>query len=339
MAELIESTRDSLERVQEYDTDQIPRPELGAHLVFDKAVEPAKNIIFIFRQISINHIDALGQPELQIIKTQADGFYNILATIEAFDPEKPENNAARRDQIVDQLIAQKDKIFSQLHPIISYLTARMTDFSQLEHDARAAVQAAKDEAAAVAIRLAEHEDNAKQILETVQKVAAEQGVSQQAIYYKEEAELHESEANKWRNWTFGTALLLGAFAVASLFIHKIPFLIPNNYYETIQLAISKFLIFAVISYMLLLCARNFLSHKHNAIVNKHRQNALVTFTALVDAASEKGNQDIVLTHAAECIFSPQDTGYGKHATATSGSASVQTIIPTLGHGLRDQSGA
>jgi hypothetical protein len=63
--------------------------------------------------------------------------------------------------------------------------------------------------------------------------------------------------------------------------------------------------------MLILFARNFLSHEHNAIVNKHRQNALMTFTALVDAAKEDDHSDIVLLHAAQCIFSPQETGYAK----------------------------
>jgi hypothetical protein len=63
--------------------------------------------------------------------------------------------------------------------------------------------------------------------------------------------------------------------------------------------------------MLLLSARNFLSHKHNEIVNRHRQNALLTFKALVDAAGQKEAQDVVLSYAAACIFAPQETGYTK----------------------------
>jgi hypothetical protein len=52
-------------------------------------------------------------------------------------------------------------------------------------------------------------------------------------------------------------------------------------------------------------------HRHNAVVNKHRQNALLTYRALVEAGSEGGTRDIVLTHAASCIFAPQDTGFTK----------------------------
>jgi hypothetical protein len=113
--------------------------------------------------------------------------------------------------------------------------------------------------------------------------------------------------------------------VVALFIHKIPYFIPQNTYEAVQLSISKSLIFAVIAYLLILCGRNFLSHKHNAIVNKHRQNALLTFKALVDAAGSEQNRDIVLTHAASCIFSPQETGYTKGSQQTNVTGLVETI--------------
>ena len=116
------------------------------------------------------------------------------------------------------------------------------------------------------------------------------------------------------------------YSVASLFIHKFPGLDPSDTYQSIQLVTSKVLIFGVIAYMLSLSARNFLSHKHNAILNKHRQNALLTFKALTDAAKEEENRDIVLTHASSCIFAPQDTGYIK----TSGVQSSSTNTPLVG---------
>ena len=50
--------------------------------------------------------------------------------------------------------------------------------------------------------------------------------------------------------------------------------------DAIQLAVAKVFVFAAVSYAVYLCARNFLAHKHNAIVNRHRQNALLTYTTL-----------------------------------------------------------
>ena len=82
--------------------------------------------------------------------------------------------------------------------------------------------------------------------------------------------------------------------------------------------------------MLFLSAKNFLTHKHNAIVNKHRQNALVTFQALVDAAKDESCKDIILTHASSCIFSPQETGYSKGGSNPSGSnRSIVELLPNI----------
>jgi hypothetical protein len=138
---------------------------------------------------------------------------------------------------------------------------------------------------------------------------------------------HKRESDKWRKYTIRTAIALGLYAVVTMFLHKIPGLMPDSTYDSIQLAVSKVLIFAVLGYMVLLCARNFLSHKHNEIVNKHRQNALLTFKALVDAGGKAENRDVVLTYAAACIFSPQDTGYSR--SAESGKGETLNIVQAL----------
>ncbi len=106
-----------------------------------------------------------------------------------------------------------------------------------------------------------------------------------------------------------SASILGVYAVITIFLHKIPWIRPENAYETVQLAISKVLIFGVLSYMLYLATKNYLAHKHNAVINKHRQNALMTYKALVDAAKDATNKEVILMHASACIFSPQLTGY------------------------------
>jgi hypothetical protein len=158
-------------------------------------------------------------------------------------------------------------------------------------------------------------------------MAAEVGVTVQAQYFKDEADKHEAAANTWEGRVLKAAIVVAAFAVLTLFLHKISWIAPTNSIESAQLISSKLLIFAVLSYMLLLGARNYLSHKHNAVVNRHRQNALLTYKALADAAQAKGAEDIVLAHAASCIFAPQETGYSKGgAESGGGSKSVLELL-------------
>ncbi|MFC7538704.1 hypothetical protein ACFQU2_03565 [Siccirubricoccus deserti] len=262
------------------------------------------------------------------IKSSADSLYSILDEIIKFDARQGDA-FSRRTNLIATLQTQYVQHFTTLHSMISYGASRLRDYSALERDARAAMQAASDRADAIAAELEGHQAEAQRILEDVRKTAAEQGVSQQAIYFKDESQEHDAEAHRWRRYTVSVAVALGVYALLSIGLHKVPWLAPTNTYEAVQLGLSKVLIFAVMGYMLFLSARNFLSHKHNAIVNRHRQNALLTFKALVDAAGQEEKRDIVLTYAAACIFAPQETGYTKGGAQTDLPTNIFQAVPKL----------
>jgi hypothetical protein len=61
------------------------------------------------------------------------------------------------------------------------------------------------------------------------------------------------------------------------------------------------------------------------VVNRHRQNALATYVALVKAAGQEANRDVVLAKAADCIFSAQPTGFGKEHSTDTGSVSLVNL--------------
>lgn len=326
----LQEARDSITRIQNFDTAALPRrDELGSALSFDAAVAPAKKVITLFQQISIDHLGDLPESDLKRLRENADSFFSYLNDILNFSAEVENNTSVRLDYIrkVENFYP---RAFAELHPLISYLSSRLRDFAELERQARAAVQTATDRANQLNSELEAGRDAANRILEEVRQVAAEQGVSQQASYFKLESEMHERESNKWRNYTAATSAGLVIFAFLSISVYKLPFFSPETTYQAVQLTLAKVLIFGTITYMLVLCARNFLSHKHNSIVNKHRQNALLTFNALVEAARGEDRRDVVLTYAASCIFSPQETGYTKSGGGLEvGPSKLIEILPKL----------
>lgn len=325
----IDEARKSLVRVQKFDTGLLPQTEkLGADLSFRDAVAPAQRIIDLFAQYPAQYIADLPDGMVDQLKSSADAFYNVLSDITKFDARQ-NDPYGRRTNLIESLRTQYPTHFTTLHPLISYGSSRLRDYSALEREARSAMQVAQDRADAISAELEEQRAEAQRILEDVRKTAAEQGVSQQAIYFKDESTEHDAEARRWRATTMWLAVALGGYATLSIFLHKLPFLAPQNTYEAVQLGLSKVLIFAVMAYMLFLAARNFLSHKHNAIVNRHRQNALLTFKALVDAAGQEEKRDIVLTYAAACIFAPQDTGYTKGGAQPDLPANIFQGVPKL----------
>src|SRR5438045_5114225 len=109
--------------------------------------------------------------------------------------------------------------------------------------------------------------------------------------------------------TYITAGVLVAFALATWVLGF--WIAPTNNYQAVQFCVSKLLIFSTIAFILYLCARTLMAHRHNEVVNRHRQNALLTFNALADATSSPQTREVVLTHASACIYAPQESGFSK----------------------------
>lgn len=326
-------SEESLTRMQKFDVSSLPRErELGSEINFLAAVEPATRLVDLYKRLSVTALDDMSQQALQQVRDRANTDFSLLKQAIDFKLASQQTPQATRDSIIAQITAAYDSSFQTLHPYISYSLHRSADFQSLDAKARATMQAISDRAEKVESRLHQHETEAQRVLNEIRSVAAEEGVTQQSAHFRAEAESHYTEAETWRKRTVKFAISLGAYAALSVFFHKIPFLTPTSNYETIQLAISKILIFSVLAYMMFLSARNFLNHKHNAIVNRHRQNALMTHRALIEAAGDHGIREAIMVQAASCIFSPQNTGY-TGGTASGDSPSSKSVVELLSKGI------
>ena len=174
---------------------------------FRDAVEPANKTINLLRPYPIEFISELPNSQLQQLTTSADSFYQLLTRIQEFDATQTDSYNART-QLIENIKGQYQTYFDQLHQLISYGSSRQRDFGAMEREARASMQRAKDDADALMKTLSAQQEDAKRILDEVRKVAAEQGVSQQASYFAEESKNHETQANQWRSGLFGLRLVL-----------------------------------------------------------------------------------------------------------------------------------
>lgn len=319
-----ETCREALERIQAFDPSTLGRvDDLGRQMNFADAVKPAEAIIAVYKRIPMSALPDFTDGQLNTILAQANADYNSFKQILDFNAAS--NDAVgTRTNLLNSIKVRRDQLFDVLWQYVAYGVARITDTSLLETQARATIQGIQDQAAKLTDQLSKAKSDAENALTAIRAVASEQGVSQQAIYFKDEAQSQETLADTWLTYTYRFAAALAVFAILSLFLHKIEWIRPANNAEMFQLITSKVLIFTVLGYMLIMAARNYTTHKHNAVVNRHRQNALLTYRALVTAAEDTGTQDIVLAHAASCIFSPQDTGFA-HGKGESGAGSKSVL--------------
>lgn len=325
---ILDSTREALDRVQQFDVATLSREDdLGKQMNFSEAISPAQALVDIYRRIPLTALDDFSDSQLNAIGQQAKADFNVFKQILEFNTTTTADAANTRTGIINTLKTRRDQLFDQLWHYVAYGVARITDTTLLETQARATIQSIKDQAEKLTSQLLAAKNDADNALAEIRAVAAEQGVSQQAIHFKAEAAEQEALAATWLTYTYWFAAAVGGFAVLSLFLHKIDWIRPESSAEMFQLISSKLLIFAVLGYLLLMASRNYSTHKHNAVVNRHRQNALLTYRSLVEASGGAGTEDIVLAHAASCIFSPQETGFshGKGETS-SGSKSVLELL-------------
>jgi hypothetical protein len=162
-------------------------------------------------------------------------------------------------------------------------------------------------------RLAEV-DNLKSQVQSLIKDAA---IAIHAEHFGNEAAFHTDEAKFWNKLILAISVAIFLFAGYNIFFP------PNFTGDHItpvyvsQILIPRGTLLIILLYLLSWGVKNQSAHKHNFVVNKHRQNALNTFQAFGEATENDPDiRNAILLQATQCIFSTQPSGYiGKEPEA------------------------
>lgn len=196
--------------------------------------------------------------------------------------------------------------FSSVTSIAKSETQKTVDkaaqqFQSFTQDVRNEAQSVR---ATVEMARQEWEEKTEQLNKDIGKV----GVAKYAAFFQEQADMHDTGMRRWLFASIAAAAVLAGTLFASFFYLDF----AEGQSANIQFAATKALFFSTLAYALFFCVKNCMAHRHNYVINKHRQNALSTYRAIVGATDTKGSaHDIVLAQAAYCIFAPQSTGYAK----------------------------
>lgn len=279
--------------------------ELGNQLSFKKGEPIFTKIINLFKKV--NEVDLIEVPINIIVSFESiiDHAKNIFEQIVNFDPNTT-NPASLRDNLVNQLEQQFDNYYLTAIPILtigllnsSNLSVEKEKLKQAYLDIIEETEASKKESVNILSEIQE-------VLIKARQAALEVGVAQHYLVFKEESEEHKKLSELWLARTIKVLIGIGILGIILLFI-------PSHdtaSISLIQFTITKIILFSVLFYGLALCTRNYKAHKHNSILNKHRQNALKTFETFTKAAgNDTQTKNAVLLEATHTIFSNQQTGY------------------------------
>jgi len=328
---LVAEAKEAVERLQTFDPGSLEqRDRLGHDMAFSEAPAHASKIIHLFQQIPTDKISILPDNYINDIKGHASNVESLFNEIMEFSVVVESNEPARnrKETLINRLSKQAQSSFASLMQIISYLNIDQYRLSNLVssfndrmeealEEARRSVENAKRESDAITEQLENRLVAADSTLEGIRRVAAESGVTQQAHHFSTQAHEFARQASNWLCATVCMSAAMLAYTLVLVLGFNIEYIRPTNTLEAIQLFGGKAALFSVLAFAVALSARNYLSNKHNETINRHRQNALMTFSALAGAAHTPENRDVILAHASASIFTPQETGFTKSNTASS----------------------
>jgi hypothetical protein len=312
--EMLEYIFDIIERLIQLNVEKIVREkEFGTKASLKEFEEPflrLKNLLIHFEKVNYSLVP--NEPLKGIMEDLTNIFETIRSTVN-YNPLE-ERDKIIRNELFEKLSRDYNSLFQKLAPLLAFSSFDNNLFEKkyLEKDVllNQIIQRVNE----TDLHIQAAYEQIEKTLENAQAAAGKIVISKYATIFLEEAKEHSDLAKAWLNRSYGFLAAITIFAILAVLM-LFNETINNSIKEggntfLIQLTISKAIILAALFYGLSICTRNYKAHRHNAVVNKHRQNALTTFEVFSEAAdSDQTTKNAVLLEATRTIFSSQQTGY------------------------------
>lgn len=279
--------------------------QLGQQLSFKNGEALFIKIVELFSKVSTVDLSEVPHNILSNFNAQLDHVIAVFDQIKNFNPAT-NNPVGQRDSLITQLENQFESYYTTAVPILTTALLNKNDLSVERAKFSAALKDLESEKEKTKKESERYLSEINDVLSKARQAAVEVGVAQHNMIFKEEADEHKKLAANWLKWTTGVLVAITTVGIGLLFIKPA----DEGTHFLIHFTITKVVVLTVMFYALAICTRNYKAHKHNSILNKHRQNALNTFETFSKAAgTDSQTKNAVLLEATHTIFSNQQTGY------------------------------
>ena len=253
---------------------------------------------------------------------------NHVKEIREFSLTSGGNPADEKDARASRLQAGLDSLKDHVIPSIGYLSWSSTNWENYRHELSEVVRNTKETAQQLTRDMEEDRRQAGQVLTAIREAAAEQGVSQEAMTFREAADRYATSARRWLWAAIGAAVI----TVITGFVIALVWGLDGQISDagTLQNVLARAAALAVLVYGTVTAVRLYRSNAHLAAVNRHREDALRTFRSFVEGTETTDTKDQVLLAAARAAFGQVPTGL----VADKGdSASTLEVLSGIGSNL------
>jgi hypothetical protein len=165
----------------------------------------------------------------------------------------------------------------------------------------------------------------REALEAAKAAALQAGIAAQGEEFRVAMRSYGREAKLWAWGALACAALILVGGFALLILKNEPPLAGESWTVAANLGYFgvRILIVSVVSFVMVVCVRNYRGAKHNEVMNAHRARALATFRQFTTGADAKVAQTVTL-QAAEAVFAVQPSGFGEQGSV--GSTHVAELV-------------
>ncbi len=293
-----------------------------------KKTEPAFiEIISILKEFGSVSLDFSTENDLGSLLSILPQIKSRFGEVEAFTIAT-ENPIGSRDSIHNAIVKLLGKLYEIRANILLIAAVKRGDIDEAAKKLEAVKNQFEEAIEENQRYIQTIREEINNILNEVRTAASQIGVAKHATIFNEQAKGHEAQANKWFIGTVIIGSITVLYAGFLLFASIFGWGIGDSSLMWQQIA-AKFFVISVLSFVLVWAAKNYSSNMHNNIVNKHRQNALLTFETFIKGSENPETKDSVLLSATKCIFSHQYSGYSGHDAESSEQTNILGLIKSF----------
>ncbi len=251
-------------------------------------------------------LSTLREIEIDALKATKEGQASLLGANEQYRKFGDEADRARETlsksqaKIAEELSAFKDQLFKTTNE-------QLEDFYKLE--AKGA------------------EERLKSIEEPLRRISSKTVTDLNAREFEDEAISHNRQSYWWL--VASACVLVLLILLGFWFNRQVEFTNTEQVGAAIEATAFRVLIFSLGTFALIFCTRTYASHRHNFVINRQRSNALKTFEMFANGSSDAQVKDAILLQAAQCVFSPQTSGYIRNEPDPTANTQVARILADL----------
>ncbi len=240
----------------------------------------------------------------------AEAISTTIESVSTFSLKRTQNPESARDLLISQASKQYDQLLNAFLPYIPYLTLRGAQVFEVVKQSQTLLVDTRNTCDQAVAHMAEQKTAVDGIIQAARDAAAKIGVAKFATKFEDTAKEHEEFSTKWLITAAFSGLVTLVTTAWLVYLGPIWPLdkLPADT-SVLPYVVTTLAFVSVLSLATLWSWRNYKSHRHLGIVNRHRQDALSTFETFVEASADDATKDAVLLEETKCIFTPGVSGY------------------------------